>query len=128
MLKFIHAAVSLVLVALGQTGALDGLQNAVWWGITTAPATIMYVLAGVFLLAGILTYVRERHLASMCYFDVPIRDAIIHAANTTDHSYNTPSLRDRLFFERLHKDMCTGKLLVVGREGEFGALTRISKR
>lgn len=63
----------------------------------------------------------------MRYFDIPIREAIIHAANSTDHSYGSPSLRDRHFFEQLHKAMCSGELMVVGMKGESGALKRISR-
>ena len=127
MSKFIHAFATLVFAALGHSGALDGLQESEWWGIMTAPATIMYALAAAFLAAGVVSYVKERRLASLRYFDIPIRDAIIHAANSTDHSYGSPNLRDRHFFEQLHVAMCSGELLVVGREGEAGALTHISR-
>lgn len=66
------------------------------------PPTIMYTLAAAFLVAGIVSYINERRLASIQYFDIPIRDAIVHAANSTDHSYGSPTLRDRHFFEQLH--------------------------
>lgn len=128
MWKFIHACGTLVFAAIGQSGALDGLQKAEWWGVVTAPATIMYALAAAFFVSAIVAYTRERRLASMRFFDIPIRNAIIHAANTTDHSYGDPILRDRHFFQLLHKRMCVGELLVAGREGEAGMLARIRPR
>ena len=88
----------------------------------------LYFLSSVLFVTGAVTWWREKRLESLRHFDIPIRDAVIHAANSTDHSYGSPVLRDQRAFERLHQDMCDGKLLVVGREGEFGTLMRIGKR
>ena len=66
--------------------------------------------------------------ASVSDFSVPIRDAIIHAATTTPHSFNKSDLIDRHFFGLLHEKMCSGKLEVIGRKGESGTLEHISPR
>ena len=64
---------------------------------------------------------------SLRHFDVPIRDAIRHAADSTDHSYGDPVLRDEHFFNLLHESMCSGEMLVAGRKDEEGALKRIGR-
>lgn len=128
MWKYIVSVVSFVLGAVGIAGLPDDIKTWSVWLDMIDHAVLWYGLAGAGIAATMGGALWDWSRSRIWNFDIPIRDAIIHVANTTDHSYNTPSLRDRHIFERLHRDMCAGKLLVVGRAGEFGALVRISKR
>ena len=105
-----------LLAGLIRSGVLERLGIWGWFSDMITLTTILYVLSAVLFVTGGVTWWRERRLASLRHFDIPIRDAIIHVVNTTDHSYGTPSLRESLAFQALHKQMCDGKLQVVSRE------------
>ena len=59
-------------------------------------------------------------------FDVPIRDAVNHLVETNTHTFNSSGGAERYAFEALYKEMCAGRLSVIGMKGDFDAPERIS--
>ena len=58
-------------------------------------------------------------------FNLPILDAIRHLLNSP-HSYTESRWAERQAFTMLHREMCSGRLLVIGKEHDFAAPRRIS--
>ena len=58
-------------------------------------------------------------------FNLPILDAIAHLLDSP-HSYTESSGAERQAFTMLHRAMCSGQLLVIGKEQDFAAPRRVS--
>ena len=93
-----------------------------------SPSTVLFVLAGIFSIAAIASWIKERRLASMPYFDMPIRDAISHIVETSTYDFTSSYASDQSAFEELYREMCSGKLLIVGSWGSDSPRKRIGPR
>ena len=99
-----------------------------WWNY--ALVAVGVALATYAILPGrVLNRVTPRRIRTrVSGFDMQIRDAINHLSQTIPHSYRDTGMMERNFFRMLHREMCTGRLQVIGMKGESGLLKEINAR
>ena len=127
-LHYISGTCASALTGLVFAGALDFLKSWEWWGVMINPANLFLALSAVIAIAGLVSFGRERMRLRVSRFDMPMQEALDHIVGTDPHSFDSPQKAERHFFRLLHRDMCTGDLPVVGREGEFGTPKHIRAR
>ena len=128
MWKYVLFAIPFAWGALGIAGLPANLKAWAEWVDVIDHAVIWYALAGTSLVAATGAAVRDWRQSRIRHFDIPIRDAINHIAETVPHTYNSSGLWDRHFFDILYKQMCAGDLLVIGMKNGSSPLKRISAR
>ena len=70
---------------------------------------------------------RDARVQGFSDFDMPIETAIEHIVDSTHHTFTRSSLAERNAFAQLHTAMCSGRLPVIGREGEATTPRKISR-
>lgn len=125
---------------------VEGVLLLIGWGVDRMdhliPTWAIFTTAGVFMILlpflafeawrrpFVFFFTGKRHTGPPLEedpFDVPILDAIHHIARTMPTSYLGSGAVERHIFGVLHRQMCEGKLPVMGKLGEDGDLERLSR-
>ena len=128
MWKYVLCAIPFVSGALGVAGLPTHLKGWAEWIDIVDHAVLWYSLAAVGLAAAIGMAVWDWTQARVRYFDIPIRDAINHLAETVPHTYNRSGLWEHHFFTILHKQMCTGDLSIIAMKDGSSPPKRIGAK
>lgn len=111
---------------LGMFG--EGQTTWLWWNYALVSVSVLIAFYAVLPDRILKRITWSRMRTHVSEFDMPIRDAINHLAQTIPHSFQDSGRMERHFFRMLHREMCAGRLPVIGMNGESGSLKHISAR